>query len=365
MGRRVAATLLLCLALLAAGEYWLRGNLFRHVSYSNSESIDAQLRSRDGEGPWDIIFVGDSEVRWGIDPVAIDEGFREGGRAVRSFNHAFDGFGASWWPRLLPPLLAEPSLAGVKTVVVGVQLVDLHRTVDASGLACGALQRPVLTSPFAIDLGVDGLCRTRSWDAALGRRIFSPLWTVRYSSSVRNVVLPASVFAPPAGLQFNSRKLEAPYRGFQAHRTIAQDQAIYDAEFRQWKAQFDPQKDFRPLPAGAWNALVAPGGFFDQLRASVEGSGRKLALFALPTNPVVIDTFNRREDYASNSRLLAGWAAAHGVPYVDGGINDRPDAAEFFSDMRHLSGTGARAYSRQLGQALARAGAVKPEGAKP
>jgi hypothetical protein len=356
MKSRVLLALVLCLALLGGAEWWLRGNLFKHVSYSNSESIDAQLRARQEGAPWDLMFVGDSEVRWGIDPAAIDAAFQAEGIQVKSFNHAFDGFGASWWPRLLPSLLKEPSLDGVKTVVVGVQLIDLHRVVSQSGEDCGSLQRPVLTSPFATDIGAGALCRTRSWDAQLGRDLFSPLWTVRYSSSVRSLLLPAAFSR--TGLQFNSRKLEDPFRGFQAHRTIAQDQSIYAAELRQWKAQFKPERDFKPLPQGAWTKLVAPGGFFDELQRSVEGSGRKLALFALPTNPEVIDTFGRREDYAVNSRLLAQWAAARGVPYVDGGINDRPDAGEFFSDMRHLSGTGARIYSRQLGQALARAGAV-------
>jgi hypothetical protein len=334
---------------------WLRRHLFEHVSYSNSESIDWQVRSRDRSPGWSAIFVGDSEVRWGIDPAAIDAAFAQGSVPMKSFNHAFDGFGASWWPRLLPPLLREPALRDVDTVVVGVQLIDMHRTVRESGMDCGALQRPVLTSPFAVDLGVDGLCRTRSWDAELGRKLFGGLWTVRYASSVRSLLLPSSVFSS-SGLQMNSRSLREPDRGFQAHRTLAQDGQIYDAELRHWKAQFVPARDFVPLPAGAWARLVAPGGFFDDLLAPVRGSGRKLALFALPTNPEVIDTFGRRADYAENSRLLAQWAAMHGVAYVDLGINDRPDADTFFSDMRHLSGVGAGMYSEQLANALLKAG---------
>ena len=355
MKARIILAVTLCIALLAAAEWWLRGNLFRHVSYSNSENIDHQVRARAEGAPWSAIFVGDSEVRWGIDPEVIDEAFRQAGVPMKSFNHALDGFGASWWPRLLPKLLREPSLREVETVIVGVQLIDQHRTVSESGIDCGALQRPVLTSPFAVDLRVDGLCRSRSWDAQLGRELFGELWTVRYSSAVRSLLLPSSAFRT-SGLQMNSRKLDAPHRGFQAHRTVAQDRAIYADELRRWKAQYVPERDFRPLPEGAWDRQVAPDGFFDELLASVQGSGRKLALFALPTNPEVIDTFGRRADYQANSRLLRQWAIAHGVIYVDLGINDRPDADEFFSDMRHLSGTGARIYSGQLGDALAKAG---------
>lgn len=351
MKARIALALLICVLALAAAEWWLRGHLFRHVSYSNSASIDRQLHDRDTGGPWTTLFVGDSEVHWGIDPVAFDAAFASRGVRVRSFNHAFDGFGASWWPQLLPALLREPSLREVRTVVVGVQLIDLHRVIGASGTDCGALQRPVLTSPLAVDLGVDGLCRSRSWDAALGRRLFDDLWTVRYASAVRTLLLPGAFFAPTA-LQLNSRSLPATDRGFQPHRTLEQDKAAYAEELRRWKAQFEPGRDFVPLAPGAWADLVAPGGFFDQLQVPVAASGRKLVLFALPTNPEVIDTFGRRADYLANSRLLARWAQEHGVQYVDLGIQDRQDADRFFSDMRHLSGVGAAIYSSQLGAAL-------------
>jgi hypothetical protein len=101
--------------------------------------------------------------------------------------------------------------------------------------------------------------------------------------------------------------------------------------------------------------MVAPGGYFDELNEIVTRSGRRLALFALPTNPAVIDTFGRRGDYARNTKLLAQWAQRNHVTYVDLGLQDRPDANDYFSDMRHLSGVGALDYSRKLGQALGRA----------
>jgi hypothetical protein len=359
MTKRILLSLACCLAVLAAGEAWLRGNLFRHVSYTNSESIDAQLQARDGGGRWKMMFVGDSEVRWGIDPEQVDAGFRDAGAETLSFNHAFDGFGASWWPTLLPKVLQSPSLHDVETVVVGVQLTDALSVVQASAGQCGALQRPVLTSSWAVDHGLDGMCRTRSWDAQLGREAFGMLWTVRYAPAVRSLVLPDAIFRAQR-LQFNSRKAEPPRRGFQAHRTIAEDQASFADEFASWKRQWQPERDFRPLPPQVWPGLVAQGGFFDQLQQALAGSGKRLALFALPTNPLVIDTFRRRADYTSNSALLAQWAAAHNVVYVDLGLQDRSDAATYFSDMRHLSGVGARDYSRRLGQAMARAQRGRP-----
>jgi len=354
MIRRVLLSLACCVALLAAGEAWLRHNLFRHVSYTNSESIDAQLQARDGGGPWKTIFVGDSEVRWGIDPEQIDAGFRDAGVSTLSFNHAFDGFGASWWPALLPKLLKAPALQPAETIVVGVQLTDALRVLGPDSGQCGSLQRPVLTSSWAMDVGIDDFCRTRSWDAQLGRDAFGFLWTVRHAPAVRSLVLPDAIFRQ-SQLRFNSRKADLPRRGFQAHRTIADDQAIFDDEFRRWKAQYQPERDFKPLAPEVWPGLVADGAFFDQLQRAVAGSGKRLALFALPTNPLLIDTFQRRGDYARNSALLAQWAAHRNVVYVDLGLQDRADAGRFFSDMRHLSGVGAGEYSRQLGRALAQA----------
>jgi hypothetical protein len=212
----------------------------------------------------------------------------------------------------------------------------------------------VLTSSWAVDLGLDGMCGARSWDARLGRQAFGALWTVRYAPAVRSLLLPDAVFRAQR-LQFNSRKAEPPRRGFQAHRTIADDQAGFAEEFAGWKRQWQPERDFQPLPPQLWPGLVADGAFFDQLQQSVAASGRRLALFALPTNPLVIDTFQRRADYGRNSALLAAWAARHRVAYVDLGLQDRSDADTYFSDMRHLSGVGARDFSRRLGEALARA----------
>lgn len=354
MARRVLLALACCLALLALGEAWLHRELFRHVSYSNSESIDAQLRDRDAQGRWKMLFVGDSEVRWGIDPVQVDAGFAASGVPMQSFNHAFDGFGASWWPVLLPRILQGPALKEVETVVVGVQMIDALSVIQPDPAHCGALQRPVLTSSFGADLGLDGMCTRRSWDAQLGRDLFRPLWTVRYASAVRSLVLPDAVFRNER-LQFNSRKAGPPQRGFQPHRTIDDDAAIFDSEFAQWKAQWQPERDFQPLPPAVWEGLVKEGAFFDQLLQATRGSGRRLALFALPTNPLVIDTFRRRDNYVRNSALLAQWAARRGVAYVDLGLQDRSDAGRYFSDMRHLSGVGAADYSRRLGRALAQA----------
>jgi hypothetical protein len=356
--RKVGLALLFCLLVFAACELTLRRVLFENVSYSNSESIDTQLRARNTKDDWNLIFIGDSETRWGIAPSEVDASLHAKGIQARSFNHAFDGFGASWWPGLLPQLLKTPSLQKVEVVVLGVQLIDVHRVIGATGEDCGALQRPVLTSAFAADLGVNAICQNQTWDAKFGKSLMGWSWIVKYPSAIRSLLLP-KFMQGTAQLRFNSRSAGAQESGFAPHRTIAQDQDTYEQEFARWKAQFEPTRDFRPLAPTAWPALTADEGFFDQLHRSVTKQGRRLVLFALPTNPVVIDTFNRREDYKKNSTLLAQWAAKRGVVFVDAGIQDVPDPGAYFSDMRHLSGIGARQYSQKLGEALALKGVLK------
>lgn len=356
--RKVIFTLSCCILVLFLGELILRQLLFRYVSYSNSESIDRQLLERNSKADWNLLFIGDSETRWGINPEEIDSTFSNYGVKGRSFNHAFDGFGASWWPRLLPSLLEQPALKNVKVVALGVQLIDLHRVILESGEDCGALQKPVLTSPFAKDLGVDSLCRSQSWDAELGKKLFGAVWVVRYSSAVRSLILP-QFMKGQWQLRFNSRKDGGPIRGFEPHRSIAQDRDTYAQEFTRWKAQYQPGRDFVPLQKSAWLELTSSSGFFDQLNEIVRSRGRQLVLFAVPTNPAVIDTFNRRDDYIRNSRLLQEWAAKRGVTFVDAGIQDVANPDDYFSDMRHLSGAGARQYSQKLGQLFVNRGILK------
>ena len=353
--KKVLISVLFCVLVLAGMEWWLRANLFKIASYSNSESIDAMVGMRDLSDDWTTIFVGDSEVHWGINPVVVDEEFAKRGMKTHSINHAFDGFGPSWWLNILPGLLESDSLRNVDTVVVGVQMIDAHQRLRSGEVQCGALQRPVLTSPLGKDLGVDALCGgSETWDAALGKDLFDWLWIVRYSSAVRSMILPSS-FTPSDQLTFNSAKVGEPINGFEAHRSISDDKAAYLSEFERWKAQYDPAQDFRPLPEEIWISLTAKGGFFDELQQVVEAGGARLVLFALPTNPTVIDTFNRRDNYHRHSALLHAWAMDRGVTFIDMGIRDDVPIDEEYSDARHLSGLGANVYSRQLGAAMAEA----------
>lgn len=352
--KKVIYSLCACFLLLAIFEVLLRVYLFENVSYSNSESIDNQLKERDKTSGWDILFVGDSETRWGINPSEIDSAFMKHGMNISSFNHAFDGFGASWWVSIIPNLLQTPSLADVKVVAVGVQLTSGHRIIT-SEKDCGALQKPVMTSSFGVDLRLDSLCSPNlGWETKLVSNLFSKLWSVNYSPAVRTLLLPDFMSTGSKDfLRFNSSKSGEPVNGFVPHHSISENEDKYESEFKRWKEQYDPEVDFARLPPQEWRELTSKSGFFDNLNKAVSQTGRKLVLFSLPTNPVVIDTFNRRDDYNRNSRLLRQWAEDRNVTFIDFGIQDVPNPKEYFSDMRHLSGKGATEFSKNLGDSLA------------
>lgn len=349
--KKIAISFLFTLVIILLIELFLRYKLFEVVSYSNSESIDKQIFDRNKRTDWDILFVGDSETRWGINPKIVEREFSKKGIDAKVFNHAFDGFGASWWKKIIPNFLDLSSLKNVKFLVLGIQLIDAHRNIADNGEDCGDLQKPVLTSAMAYDLNLNNICGLEKWDAKLGKKIFNLIWLVKYSSSIRSLIMPNFVTDDP-NLKFNSRIKNQPINGFQSHRSISEDMDIFQSEFDRWKSQYDPEKDFKPLDQNIWPNLLSRESFFDQLKEELDRRGVTLVLYALPTNPLLIDTFKRQEDYDRNSSLLQEWANQKNLIYIDLGRMDVDNPYDYFADMRHLSYLGADDYSQKIGEVL-------------
>ncbi|MGH8609965.1 MAG: hypothetical protein ACREX9_21910, partial [Gammaproteobacteria bacterium] len=242
-------------------------------------------------------------------------------------------------------------------VALGVQLIERHEVWDhfedaRKGQNCGALQRPVLTSSFGADLGLDVICRGRQTPLdSLAKAVAQHFWLLRYRSAVKSLLVPG---ISDSRLQFNSAKIGYGFRGFEPHATIAARPNEFEEEFARWRKQFEGRPEaFDPLPHKIWEQMVGNGGFFDKMVEGIRSVGAEPIFFALPTNPRVIDTFRRRADYSRNSALLARWSADRSVIFIDLGIQDRGDAAQYFSDVRHLSYVGAENFSRRLGRAIA------------
>ncbi len=351
--RNVLKVLLLLVVPLAALELTVPHWLFEHVSYSNSASIDSQLKALGQRDDWNVLVIGDSEVRWGVSPTALDVALAQQGVRARSFNLAFDGFGGSLWAGMLPHLDLARLAPNLRVLMLGVQLIEGHSLIELDRHqpgVCGALQKPVLTSAFALDHGLARACRADDWKRPLieGAELTSAL--VRYRQPLRALMLGSG-----GPLAMNSSGLEPHADGFQPHRSIAENRGEFEKDYQRFLADRQGNASaFEPLAEGVWPGLVRQGGYFDHWRRLAADRGLTLVLFAVPTNPMLIDAKNRRADYLRNSGLLSEWASVHQVPYVDLGIRDQVLRDEHFADHRHLSQYGAPAFSSALGELLGR-----------
>ena len=358
MIRYFVLLLIFLLIPLGISELWLRNNLWQYASYTNSASIDQQLRERDSRPSWDFVFVGDSEVRWGINPIAFETGLlTNGAPALSAFNHGFDGFGGSWWSMMMPKIFNKDQKSHLnRYVVVGVQMVGYedfwnNTAKTYRGENCGELQRPVLTSAFGIDIGMEDVCRLKTGlvDNFISKAN-NPFWLIRYRSAIKSIILPGT----NNQLSFNSAKSGDGFRGFEPHAPIANNPHEFEAEFSRWRKQFDGHPEaLSPMPPEVWKKMVAYGGYFDRMSDLIRSLGAEPIFFALPTNPIIIDYFQRRKDYLRHSALLHEWSINRGVIAIDLGILDREDANIYFSDMRHLSYIGAVDFSNRLAGAIA------------
>jgi hypothetical protein len=281
-------------------------------------------------------------MRWGVSPAHFDAALS--GRA-RGLNLGLDGF----TPRFVYPLIETgvlvPKDSGIKVVVIGLNMVETISIAEIqhAPASCGALQRPVLTSPFGADYGLDIICDEPvkfSLERELQRfKIF------RYRKPLRAW----AVGQAPAELQS-----EVQPNGFQPYPPAGAVPNYYE-DFRAGLEAMRKTESWRfePLAADNWREAAAPGGAFDRYDALLRARGMLPAFLALPTNPFSLDVFAKRETYLENSAILKDWAADRGAIFIDLGIKDNYDPEMDFADFRHLSGTGAAKFSLELGAAFA------------
>lgn len=352
MWRRLGIILLLTAVPFMGLEWFARHRLFAVASYSNSETIDLKVAELKSRRDWKAIVLGDSETRWGVDPAQLEQAAPEA--LSPTLNLAFDGFGGGLWSVMIGHFDWRALAPDLRYLILGVQLIDTD-SIPGQGarLPCGDLQKPVLTSPFARDMGFHHLCEPPTFASRIEDRAGGISAVVRYRAALKHLLLSRSGTGK-GHLSRNSAATGPAVRGFQPHQPIAARRAEYEREknasFAEWSKN---PAAFQPLAPGAWDRMVAPGGYFDHWKATAGRMGVQLVLFALPTNPHLIDARHRRGDYARNSVLLRAWAEANGAVFIDLGVNDRVPMDTHYSDHRHLSGTGAAAFSAALGKALA------------
>lgn len=338
----IAVALIPVVILDATAEKWL----FSNISYTNSAAFDQKLSAMQHKGDdWDVLFVGSSEVRWGINPEVFDSEVHalRPDLNLKSYNIGLDGFS----PGLMHPLLSVPDFVKdrkrPRIVFIGLNLaesVGVTRLEYAPG-ACGQLQKPILTSPFARDARVSKICDDpfswSNWVEFVSRRV--PL--IRYRSQVRALLF--QELPDPLSADITDR-------GFHPHPPDEDHVAKFWADQDRMREE-EPER-YAPLPSAYWNGAVAPGGFLDEFVQLGERRGWKIVYFHLPTNPNFFEAFEKEETVANNQNLMLEWVERSGEVFIDLGIRYDYDREMDFADFRHLSGRGADKFSAELARAF-------------
>ncbi len=338
----------------------VRTRLYDHTLYTNSDALDrgvSDFAARDAR-TWRVLLLGDSEVRWGVDPRPLEEELSKQAGNVATMNFGIDGFSSGWMAWMSQAMRLRERMPELRVVAFGVQLIENHQLVEDQNVcnaleAEGGFQSAVFRSSFARDWGLTRHC-LEGFDPVgwVVRRVEDAAAVVRYRSDVRALVFGRSAGAPTRfGLQ--STALAVSFNGYQPHFSIPSNPS-FEEDFQRAKDEIaDEPHRGQPLAPDAWDALLAPRGYFDVLREPYQEEGIVVVFFALPTNPILIDEKNRRQTYALNSQRLAAYAERTGVVYFDLGVKDAYDAQMDFSDHRHLSDLGAAKFGRELGAVMA------------
>ena len=343
---------------VVAFQYLTPKYLFNHVSYTNSINLDKQVVDIKRRSDWNIISLGSSEVRWGFDPDSFDEGMGTnldlGDFEPVAFNFGIDGFSPGLIYSMMHGLDLKQLAPRLKMLLIGVNLAESN-SISEPGYkpgVCGALQRPVLTSPFAIDRKLDDICIKPSWrDEFVG--IANELVIFRYRKAIRNLVLQGGHTTGFIPMQSNG--LPHMANGYQPHQSINESYANFISSWDRLVLEKKEHPDrFQPLDPQIWVNAVAEGGFFDAWNEYGKQNDILIAFYALPTSPMYFDVYDRRDDYKNNSELVRKWAEENNGVFVDLGIQDGFDRKHDYSDYRHLSQYGAPKFSFMLGADLAR-----------
>lgn len=327
--------------------------LFTRVSYTNSPQFDAKLAAlKANADEWNLIVSGSSEVRWGVNPDKLDEAFNStaNGVTVRSFNLGLDGFA----PGLTYTLLKHGRILGEsdqpRFLLIGLNLAEPIAIVSLEYApdSCGELKKPILTSPFAIDTGLNVICEDPE-DLSLSESLLRRIKLLNYRKPIRALV---------TGQELPELSSDITGRGFQPYPPAGADYYVtFEADQERMRRE-EPER-YASLSDHIWPHAAAEGGALDEFLALGEELGVTVGFFFLPTNPVYFDTFGKNETVEENRRLMRQWADSRSAIFIDLGVKREYDPNVDYADFRHLSGVGADRFSSEIGEALAQNAEIK------
>lgn len=348
---------------LMALEFWTRTKLFDHVSYTNSVTFDRTWKALKEDRAWNVMYIGNSEVRWGFSTGAFDGRFAEAGLPAYSLNFAIDGLNFSRSIRMFQRLDLQDRLPNLKVAVIGVQLTDAHAPYHGDGadkIDCGSdLMRPLFHSPWAKDQKFDALCEDFKAPNPALQFLESNLATVRYRAQLREAAL-SGLEKSSLVIRSGSSAMPMTGTGYHPHYPITFVRANYEDGLRRlYEDKAKDPKDYEPMNPSVWPRLVEQGEIFDQWAELFEKIGVTPVFVALPTNPERINVADRAADYRRNSAFMSEWAARTGRIYVDLGMPEDKDIDILYSDHRHLSFIGAARFTSRLASVLAQDSRVR------
>jgi hypothetical protein len=313
------------------------------LSETNVDIFDQKVKLFRSVDKVDAIFIGSSEVLWGIDPQAFNEA---AGGNYTSFNWGLNGMVSSRYLRLLPYLDQYVGLTSkAKHVFIGINFREDSQPLPTKGEDCetmGDLEKPVFFSPFAVDTNLKpNVCKQ-----SLRQQLIAPfekaLAVVRYRSELREILFHGVKIPTLDSLNLTTA-------GFHYRLPLKDD----EKELNLTEEWFKDPKNKAKLSTKVQD-LISAEGTYTKLLEYFKNKGVQVTFFVDGTNPRQLKFWDAEENFASDSKVIAEWANSNGASLIDLGILNHFDPLADFADRRHLSSRGAKKFSSQIAEVFSR-----------
>jgi hypothetical protein len=284
------------------------------------------LEQLEEQGPVDVLFLGSSVVRAGLDPDQFDAVLKKKGRRMRSFNGAF----SSMFSPAAKLYLQHVWLDAARPRFV------LHGVREAE-LALGTREPAQLSRGLIESLWLED----NSW-SLFKASLLQHVHLTHYRGTLRKLI---ERYRDGQPFQQRERgELKTGPRGFREERTPLAKKRKTGSK-RLWKYRTQPEENrYR-------NSLPA----LEAMRQICADAGATYVLVNMPEHP---DRYGSAEgpalfqDYIHRIRR---WAEQHDVPFID--VTDGDMRAfrndHYYSDFHHLSPLGAKRLSTLVAERFA------------
>lgn len=317
----------------------LKSALFKKVKYTNVNEFDAKIDLY-SLNEWNALFIGSSEVHWGISPTQFEKALDN--EQTKSFNFGLNGMTIDRYFRIFPYLNKTIfNRKQIKTIFIGLNLTE-PRTLNEGKLDCnrlGSFEKPIYLSSFAKDSNLYyDLCDLK-WTAQMLEPIEKFSHIFRYRQSIREYI-----FRRQKNTDIS--KLHLTEKGFHYRKSLKDD----TNELELTKKWFSDIRNYRDDSGYNINEILKPDGLLSKFIQKIQKFNIKVVLFNNPTNPKLIKLSNGHLNFSKNYKKISEWAKQNNTVFLDVKEVREFDSLKDFADRRHLSETGAKKFSLLLGK---------------